>query len=78
MRVTERIQPALVVESHGIDDQRITIPPANRVSQPKRVRIGWRFAPVHIDLPMTSECFIHDDDQSRRLDNLLCREPSSA
>src|SRR5216683_4454243 len=51
MRVPSPIEPTLVVESHGIYDQRVSIPPASGVPVPKRIQI-LRMASVHEDLPV--------------------------
>src|SRR5580704_12378182 len=39
VRVTDVVKPRLVIEAHRVDDQRIPIPMADRVSHPVRIRI---------------------------------------
>src|ERR1700681_2978102 len=50
MWVAHVIQPRLVIESGGSDDQRIAFPGACRKAHPSRIRIFLQRAAVHKDL----------------------------
>jgi hypothetical protein len=45
------VQPAAVVQSDGLDHQRIAFPPADRRTQPGRLRVFRVLSPIREDLP---------------------------
>jgi hypothetical protein len=49
MRCTASIEPELVVEADGVDDERIAVPPADRMSEPRRNRCRRVLSAIHID-----------------------------
>ena len=50
VRMAAAIEPGLVVESHGLDDEDVAVPFADRVTQPARFRILRMRAAVEEDL----------------------------
>ena len=44
--MSEAVQAALVIESRGVYDQRITFPMSNRITHPRRLRIGGKLTPI--------------------------------
>src|SRR5262245_55932569 len=54
MRMAYSIEPTPVIESSGLNHQRVILPVANRVSEPGRVRVFRQLAPIHVDLPVTT------------------------
>jgi len=48
--MAEGVQPGPVVESDGVNQQPVVLPLANRVAQPRRLRIVRLFSPVGEDL----------------------------
>src|SRR5678816_4308731 len=54
--VARLIEPCLAVETLGVDNQRIALPPANGMTQPGRIEIGAEFPTVQKHLPPQVEC----------------------
>src|ERR1700730_9292065 len=48
--VSHRIQPALVVESRRIHDQRIALPTADRIAHPRWLPLNWKLAAIRVYL----------------------------
>ena len=68
VRVTFKVEPEPVVESDGVDDERVSVPSANRVTVPRRVRIHGMRSSVHEDLPVAVNVrFEQEKDVRRRL-----------
>ena len=67
------MQPTLVVEPCGIDDQRIGLPPADRVAAPRWLGIHGKRAAIDVDLPMRVVHLIEHHDDARSLDDLEWR-----
>src|SRR5207253_2434134 len=57
LRMRNDANPALVVVTDGIDDERIAIPLADRMSDPARIRILRMRAAIHEDLPEAAGIF---------------------
>src|ERR1700688_3208875 len=49
MRITKLIEPGSVVKTGRVNDECASVPFANRVSEPSRVRILGKFSPVRPD-----------------------------
>src|SRR5690348_6989641 len=52
MRMPDPVEPKLVVESHGIDNQRVSLPHASGIAEPRWIQILGMAAAVHKDLPV--------------------------
>src|SRR5438093_3119768 len=50
MGMTAEIKPELIIESDGVDDERVALPAADRVTVPSGVEIIRMFADIHEDL----------------------------
>jgi len=66
VRMTERVEPCPVVEAAGIDDQRVTLPVADRIPKPRGV-LEDVLASVEIDHALRVDAFIQDDQQVRQV-----------
>ncbi len=53
------VDPRAVVESQGVDHQRVSLPVADRVSQERRRRV-LHVGLVHVDVPDVVRDFVHD------------------
>src|SRR5689334_6392820 len=51
--MAEAIEPSAIVETHGLDHQRVAVPAADRMSHPGRalgvVEIAWMAASIKVD-----------------------------
>src|ERR1700674_2809531 len=71
MRVASAIKPKLVVESHRVYDQRVSLPRTPGIAVPGGIEVLGMAAPVHEDLPVGMHVpFNQEDDQCGGLDNL--------
>src|SRR4029453_19541425 len=52
MRMTAPVEPRPIVEAGGFDDQRVPLPSANGIAQPRRVWIRRQLPSIHVDLPV--------------------------
>src|SRR5436190_23881046 len=76
MRMACSVEPGPIVEARGLDHECVAIPVADRVSQPRWVRIFRQLPSIHVDLPVTTGSILeehgHDrggvDDSIRRVD----------
>src|SRR5258708_24925250 len=59
-RVTGVVKPGLAIETGGVDDQRIAVPAATRVSQPGWIGILAQLAAVEEDLAIEIKRLIQD------------------
>jgi hypothetical protein len=72
MWMTGVVQPRLVIETCRLDDERVPVPTAFRVSHPRWLRIAReRVIVVEEDLPEGRARFVEDDESARELDDLL-------
>src|ERR1700680_2241057 len=69
LRVSDRIQPALVVESRRIHDQCIAFPMADRVAHPRRLRIIGKLAAIRVYLPVRVTLFVEHRNHSWSLND---------
>src|SRR5438552_4805563 len=70
VRVAAEIEPELVIEPDGVDDERLTLVVADRVAVPGRIRIVGVLPAVDEDLPVAvNVAFEQDEDVRRRLQN---------
>src|SRR6185503_3932177 len=67
--------PALVVVADGVNDERVAVPLADRVSNPARIGIGRVRTAVEEDLPEPAAVFEEHDEQRGRLDGLRHERP---
>src|SRR6185503_19689220 len=73
-RMTGPIEPGPVVESGGVNHERVAVPMSDRVPQPGRVRIVWELPSIHVDLPVASGATLEEHrHDSRRLDDPVHR-----
>src|ERR1700682_2993402 len=63
------IQPAPVVESSGIDNQRVSLPLTSRITIPGRQRDFGTAAAIHENLPKVSHLLVKDSDDVRSLND---------
>jgi hypothetical protein len=70
-RAAFHIQPNIVAEAGGFNHQSVSVPMANRIPVPPRLRIVvWQRTSIHENLPYTGLRFVQNHDQSRHLDDL--------
>ena len=69
VRMAGEVEPRAVVETCGLDDERVAVPAADGVAHPCRVRIGRHLAAVEKDLAI-GEILEQEHDQRRRLNDL--------
>src|SRR4029077_12862 len=71
MRMADAIEPKLVVESHRVYDERVSIPFAAGIAEPTGIEVLGMGAAVHEDLAVGMHVsFDQEDDQLGSLDNL--------
>ena len=44
VRMADRVEPRVAVEADGVDDERVAVPPADRVAEPRRLDVLRMFA----------------------------------
>jgi hypothetical protein len=64
------IQPAFIVEAARLDDQRIALPSANRVTEPRGLRIFGKQAAIRKDLPKLYKFLEENQGHSGSADHL--------
>src|SRR6266516_594663 len=69
------IEPALIIESDGLGNERVAFPSANRISEPGLRRFGRKSATVGEDLPIVIELLIEEHNDVRCLDDLERKIP---
>src|SRR6266571_5263775 len=69
------IEPALIIESDGLGNERVAFPSANRISEPGLGRFGRKSATVGEDLPIVIELLIEEHNDVRCLDDLERKIP---
>ena len=70
LRMPADVEPPQVVETGGIDDQRVLFPVSDRVAQPRGIRILRKLPAIGEDGSVrTVRRLMEDHDQSRGLDN---------
>src|SRR5215470_6492966 len=74
VRMTDVVEPRLIVEPHRVHHQIISLPVADRVSHPIRIRILGVPAPIEKDLPMAGCVILEDHHQEGRCLNELVWE----
>src|SRR5215471_3210103 len=68
MRMSGGIKPGLVVESHGIHNQHVSIPLSNGVAEPARFQVFGMTTPIHEDLAVAVDVpFMQEEDERRSL-----------
>src|SRR5579859_588046 len=71
MRMADAIEPKLVVESHRVYDERVSLPFAPGIAEPTGIKVLGMRAAVHEDLAIGMHVsFDQEDDQLGSLDNL--------
>src|SRR3984893_13579317 len=71
MRMADAIQPKLLVDSHRVYDERVSIPFAAGIAEPTGIEVLGMGAAVHEDLAIgVYVSFDEEDDQLGSLDNL--------
>jgi len=71
VNVTPVVEPRQVVESDGVDDERIRFPTSNRVPLPRELQVvaRWMLPTIHEHLPISVDGFHQDEDIRWRLDD---------
>src|ERR1700730_10930318 len=71
MRMADAIEPKLVVESHRVYDERVSLPFPPGIAEPTGIKVLGMRAAVHEDLAVGMHVsFDQEDDQLGSLDNL--------
>src|SRR5580704_9613953 len=69
LRMSHRIQPALVIESVRIHHQRIAFPMPHGIAHPRWLRINGKLAAVRVYLAVRVALLIQHRDDSRSLND---------
>src|ERR1700680_1835463 len=71
MRMADAIEPKLVVESHRVYDERVSLPFAPGITEPTGIKVLGMNTAIHEDLAVGMYVsFDQEDDQLGGLDNL--------
>src|SRR5579863_317638 len=70
MRPATIVEPTLVVEAARVDNEPVTVPPADGIAEPRGRRHRRMTAAIRENLPETGEFFIKNQGQARVLHNL--------
>src|SRR5271165_6779626 len=70
MWMTDAVQPGLIVEIYGVNDQRISLPVPDRVSHPHGAEAGVMRTSVRVNLTPQGVILEKHDDFARRLNKL--------
>src|SRR5712691_6575892 len=62
--ITGAVEPDVVTESNGLDDQRILLPFARRVTIKGRIRIGGQWPPVGENLAVIHVFLVENREES--------------
>src|SRR5207237_9570814 len=66
VRIAPVVEPRLVVEADRVDDERVTLPSADRVAPPRRIALIRMLPSVHAELPERVDVpFLPDGDAPR-------------
>src|SRR2546428_8445247 len=77
MRMTAKVKPRGLFETHALDDEIIAFPPSDRIAHETRVGILRQLSPIHEDLTI-GEVFIQHHYHGRGLDDLCPADRSTA
>ena len=69
-RVSVGIEPGFAVRSGRLDNQRVAVPVADRISLPVGIRVFGEGPAIHEDLPEDGARLVEDDDEPRSLNDL--------
>src|ERR1700687_2349925 len=70
VRVADAVQPGLVVEIHGVGDQRVSLPMPDRIAHPQGTESRVMLSAVRKYLMADRVIFKKHDDFARRLNHL--------
>src|SRR5438128_12698016 len=70
MRMAREIEPSLFLEADSIDDQSVTIPFADRISEPRRLAFLGQRPPIRENLPVVVVRLKEQHDQAGLLNDL--------
>ena len=70
MAVPAGVEPAPVVESDRVDDQRVAFPSPDRIAQPRSHGIDRKLPSVRVDLAVNGLHFIQEQEFAWCLDDL--------
>src|SRR5438093_2013277 len=70
MRMAREIEPRFFFEANSINDQAVTIPLADRISEPRRFALFGQRPPIRENLPVVVVSLKDQDDQARLLNDL--------
>src|SRR5205809_3723572 len=73
MRMAREIEPCLFLEADSIDDQSVTIPFADRISEPRRLAFLGQRPPIRENLPVVVVRLKEQHDQAGLLNDLARR-----
>src|SRR2546427_12946573 len=74
MRMAGDIQPCIFLEADTIDDQSITVPFADRISEPRRLGLVRQGPSIRENLPVIVISLEEHDDKAAILDDLARRD----
>src|SRR5262249_1611520 len=70
LRMSRAVQPAEVIKTSGRDDESVTFPSPDGISEPARIGIVGKIAPVSKHCSMRAvRRLVHNHGQTRRLNN---------
>src|ERR1700730_8715540 len=77
MPMAHVVEPCLIVETHRIDHQSVSLPMADRVSHPTGIRVFWMATPIQIHCTMAGDIILEDHHQTRwSLNQLIWKQDS--
>src|SRR5262249_37717722 len=69
-RAAPRVNPQIVAEAPGLDDERVAFPMPDRIAVPRGVHVLGERPAVEKDLPVHRVHLVHEYEQLRRVDGL--------
>src|SRR5688572_4784606 len=64
-RMAEGVKPRTIVEATRVDDQRVALPRANRVSEPRRLGIDRMLSAVEVNQALRVDPLVENHEQAR-------------
>ena len=64
MGVAGIVKPCFLVDTHGVDNQGIALPPPHGVPEPRRLNDVWQRAPIREDLSVRVIAFEQHHEHS--------------
>src|SRR5262245_39938145 len=71
VRVSAGVEPAAVIEAIALDDERVSVPASDRVTEPCGRRIRGQFPAVSVDLAISGITLVEHHGEAGILDDLV-------